>query len=98
MSSLTIVSVTGTTTIPAGQAEVVYMVDASGGGFTITLPDAVGDDGDHFYVKRIDTVTTNPVTITTQSSQKIDGAGSVSLTRYKCYHFVCYNSNWFLLD
>ena len=98
MSALTVTSITGTTSIPQGNSEVVYIVDASSGGFTITLPDAVGDDGDHMYMKRIDGVVANPVTVATiGSGQKIDGSSTVSLTKNKFYHFLAYNGQWYII-
>jgi hypothetical protein len=97
MANLTIVAVSGTTTIPTGQSEVAYMVDASAGGFTITLPDATGDDGDHFYIKRLDGVVVNPVTISAHAGQKIDGSSSISLTKNKFYHLLCFNGSWSII-
>lgn len=96
--ALTIVSITSATTIPLGQGGVVYAVDASGGGFTITLPDATKDDSDTFVIKRVDTAISNVVSIAPQSGQKIDNSSaSLNLNSNKCYEFMCYNNLWFTL-
>jgi hypothetical protein len=97
MSTISITSITSATTIPQGQSGIAYIVDASSAGFTITMPDATSNDGDNFWVKRIDSVVVNTVTISAQSPQKIDGAASVTLTKNKFYQFLCYSGNWYII-
>jgi hypothetical protein len=55
----------------------VVMADATGGGFTITLPTAVGFSG-RYTIDAV-TSTTNVVTLSTTSSQTIDGSSSTTL-------------------
>jgi hypothetical protein len=55
----------------------VVMADATGGGFTITLPTAVGFSG-RYTIDAV-TSTTNIVTLSTTSSQTIDGSSSTTL-------------------
>jgi hypothetical protein len=77
----------------------LFSIDASGGALTLTLSDAKNDgDGVHFYLKRIDNSVGNTVTIATQSSQKIDGANTISLGPKAKYHLASINGNWWILN
>jgi len=53
-----------------------YMVDATSGTFTITLPTSVGVAGKIFEIKNSGTGT---ITVATTSSQTIDGDATVTL-------------------
>lgn len=93
---MSVIAVSDKTSIPLGQSSAVYAVDASSKGFLITVPDAVADDGTHFYIKRLDLVAKNPVAIITgrRSGQKIDGLSSIQLTKHGFYHLLACNGNW----
>lgn len=56
----------------------IYYVDASAGSFTITLP-SISIDGLSFIIKRIDTISSNIVTIIGNGSDTIDNFASVAL-------------------
>ena len=53
--------------------------DPSGGGFTVTLPSAVGRAGESVAVKNT-TTSTNTITIDGDGSETIDGAANVTIT------------------
>ena len=66
---------TGTGAISKGFTD----VDASGDNYTMTLPTgAAGSIGNMYTIKKIDT-STNTVTVTTATNDKIDGGDSVIL-------------------
>ena len=72
------------TTTALSTLEDVYLVDASGGGFTITLSDITAD-GIHYKLIRIDEPSTSPPSgaVTVQGfagAQTINGAVSVTLS------------------
>jgi hypothetical protein len=94
-SDITTISTTGT----LSYAQDVYLVDASGGGFTITLPDiATGSNGIHYKLKRIDT-TVNVVTIQGfNGSQTIDGATSITILPSSIMQLEAYEALWYVLD
>jgi hypothetical protein len=98
MSALSVVSVTSNKDIPAGQAAVLYMVDASSDPITITLPDATTYNGDHMIIKRCDTSIETSVTILTRLSQGIDGQTLITLEPYQCHHLACDLHNWYIIS
>ena len=70
--------------------------DPSGGGFTITLPTAVGQSGLSIGVKNV-TNSTNTVTIATTSSQTIDGGANTIIERgFQFLEFVSDGANWMI--
>lgn len=72
--------------------------NASGGSFTLTLPDATLNTGKVFYLKRADQTLANTITIATTSAQTIDGASSQSLvTQHEEFAVVSDGSNWQIL-
>jgi hypothetical protein len=79
----------------ADAAERTYLVDASAGTRTITLPTAVGRAGKEYVVKKTDT-SANVVAVQTTSSQTIDGAAAPWNIRFynECLTFVSDNANW----
>jgi hypothetical protein len=79
----------------AAAAERTYLVDASGGTRTITLPTAVGIAGKEYVVKKTDT-SANVVAVATTSSQTIDGAASPWNIRFfnENLTFVSDGANW----
>ncbi|MGI8406392.1 MAG: beta strand repeat-containing protein [Thermomicrobiales bacterium] len=72
----------------------VILADATSGGFTLTLPTAVGIDGRQYTIKRINSAANN-VTLGTTSSQTIDGSTTKVLTsQYQQIVVVSDGSNW----
>jgi hypothetical protein len=71
------------------------LVDASSNAVTITLPSAVTNLCGHHCIKRIDSSIANLVTVTTTSSQTIDGFGSILLAdRGTTLDLISDGSNW----
>jgi hypothetical protein len=72
------------------------LANAASGSFTVTLPDATKTS--NFYtVKKTDS-STNTVTISTTSSQTIDGGSSAVLkVQYVAITLVSNGSNWFVV-
>jgi hypothetical protein len=71
--------------------------DASGGIFTLTLPNAssVGD-GREFTVKKIDS-SVNIITLATTGGQNIDGVTSQSLsTQWQSFTVKSFSGNWYI--
>ena len=75
----------------------VVLANATGGAFTVTLPNAYGKMGQQpIYVKRTNSGA-NAVTIASAGGT-IDGASSQSLaTQYATLPFVSDGTNWFIL-
>lgn len=76
----------------------VLLCDCTSASITVTLP-AVADmtDGDVVIVKRLDDpdVTSNTLTIVDDSTELIDGAASIALTKaYECVSLVTDGSTW----
>ena len=94
MTTLSICPISTASTLTVGGCQ-EYQVDASSSSFTITLPDATAGDGQYLIFKRQDN-TVHTVTISTQSSQTIDGAGTLSLGQKGHHELISYNGNWFI--
>jgi len=74
----------------------VYLVDASGGAITVTMPAATS--GLEVVVKKVDS-SSNAVTIATPNTETIDGASSASLgTQYESSTITSNGTNYFVLD
>lgn len=72
------------------------LANAGSGGFTITLPTAVGNTNS-YSVKKIDS-TANVVTVVTTASQTIDGGASALLkVQYVAITVVSDGSNWYVV-
>jgi hypothetical protein len=71
-----------------------YLVDATAGSVTCTLPSATNSDGLRFLVARFDAVGANTLTITTTNSQAIDGAASATLAPSQSMEVVALSGNW----
>lgn len=69
--------------------------DATGGSFALTLPTAVGCTGREYFLKCISG--TNTLTISTTSSQTIDGVTSLTLAQWDCLHVQSDGANWMVL-
>jgi len=75
----------------------VILADAVGGGFTLTLPTAVGLSGHVFHVKKID-VSANVVVIDGNGAETIDGAATVSISiQFQSYTMVSNGAAWQLI-
>jgi hypothetical protein len=74
----------------------VYIVNASGGSLTITLP-LITANGMQYKIKRSDTTPTSTVTIIGTSGQTIDGAVSILLATTTNIELQSLNSVWFVV-
>jgi hypothetical protein len=88
---------TKTANYTALQSDDVILGDATSGAITITLPTAVGNTGEVFHIKKIDS-SVNAVTIATTSSQTIDGALTAPLiSQYQSFTLVSNGTGWSVL-
>jgi hypothetical protein len=88
-------------TINVSSAETAFadlvLADASGGGFTLTLPEAGFWNDRVLRIKKTD-ATGNTVTVATAGSETIDGAASVAIsTQYHCRQFMSDGLNWHIV-
>jgi hypothetical protein len=75
----------------------VVKVDASSGAITVTLPSAVGINGQQFNIKAMD-ISGGNVTVATTSSQTIDGGTTATLTtQYENITVHSDGANWVIL-
>jgi hypothetical protein len=97
--ALNVTTITASTyAIPTNTTGSLFVLDASSNGIAVTLPSASGQDGNHFYLIRIDSFPVNAVTMTPSSGQTINGnSGSYVFTKYKEYHVVAVSGNWLLI-
>ncbi len=84
----TIVS-TKTANYTAVATDSVLRLDASGGGFTVTLPTGAAFDGMNLYVKKVDT-TANAISFT--SAAQIDNSSNFSLSSYGSSRKLIYDA------
>ncbi len=88
-------TVTGALTL--GLTDFFVACDASGGGFTVTLPDALATPGRVYVLKKIDS-STNVVTIDTTGADTIDGAATQVLgEEFRSLVLGNDGVNWFIL-
>jgi hypothetical protein len=74
---------------------IILKADTSTGGFTITLPSAVGNTST-IIIKKV--VSANTLLINTTSSQTIDGNGSLSVTTLNLtITLISDNNNWLII-
>jgi hypothetical protein len=72
-----------------------YLINATSGTYTATLPTAVGCTGKNYIIKNSGA---GAITVATTSSQTIDGATTYSLgTQYKYVHVVSNGANWIII-
>lgn len=77
----------------------VVLGNASGGGFTFTLPAASTCSGKIFRIKRTDNTPANGITIDGNASETIDGATTRKLmTQYESVTIQSDGSNWHVLE
>lgn len=89
------VTKTGNYTMTA--SDVVVLANASGGGFTLTLPTAASGAGNRYYIKKIDT-TGNVVTIG-RNGASIDGVAADQTigVPYQCLMLISDGSAWYII-
>jgi hypothetical protein len=81
----------------ATATDYAIMCDASGGGFTITLPAAASHTGRVYHIKKID-LSGNIVTVDGNSSETIDDATTAVLTtQYESITIQSDGDEWFIL-
>lgn len=72
-------------------------IDDSAGGFTVTLPTAVGQDGKMISLKKVAT-SVNTTTVATTGGQTIDGSATASMvTSFMHMQVVSDGANWLIL-
>jgi hypothetical protein len=89
--------VSATTTYTATDLDHSIICDASGGGFTVTLP-AVGlSEGLLLNIKKIDS-SAYAVTIDGSGSETIDDNTTISISdQYTSYNLHCDGSEWYII-
>ncbi|MDD5625884.1 MAG: hypothetical protein PHG83_01815 [Patescibacteria group bacterium] len=97
--SFTRAIITKTSTYTATASDDIILCDASGGGFVITLPTAVGIAGREYTIKKIDS-SANQCGYTTTSGQTIDGAAMTYQlgTQWQTRTMVSDGANWIRLS
>jgi hypothetical protein len=70
-----------------------YLIDVTGNTVTVTLPTAVGVNGQNYIIKNRGT---GVVTVATTSSQTIDGANTKSLNNNDSIEVISDGSNWII--
>lgn len=71
-----------------------FFISATGGSITLTLPE-ISNNGENFYIKRIDNSILNTVTVRGyDSSQTINGNISVLLLPSNSLTVIAYNNVW----
>jgi len=75
----------------------LILCDATGGGFTVTLPAASGIVGREYIIKKIDS-SANSVKVDGNGSETLDGVTDVDLyDQYELVKVMCDGSNWHIL-
>jgi len=89
---------TQTSSYTVGTSDTVVFADATSANVTITLPAASSTAGYRFYIKRIDSSSSNTVTVSRGGSDTIDGATSFTLDmQYTAFGVVSNGSAWYIL-
>ncbi len=92
---LNVTTITTSTTLTTSQT--VVLCNAASGAITVTLPTAVGNDGRHYHIKKIDS-SGNAVTIDGDGSETIDGETTqVIAAQYNSINIVSDGSAWHIL-
>lgn len=79
----------------ATTSDTVILCDTSSGGFTITLPTAVGNERKRFYIKKIDVA--NTLTVDADGSETIDGETTASIVGLNSIQIVSDGTEWWIL-
>jgi len=75
----------------------MVLVNAIGGGITVTLPAASAHKGRVYTIKKIDS-SANGITIDGNSTETIDGSETILLTlQYSYVTIVCDGTEWFII-
>lgn len=82
--------------IPAGASQDVYFADASAASFTLTLPNAVGNQGYCFYIKRTDTNGANNLIISSAGGT-IEGLATQIIGPSVAVQYISDGTNWWEL-
>jgi hypothetical protein len=94
---MSLVNTTKTTAYTITTAESMVPCDATTAGFSVTLPTAVGNSGQEYVIKKLDS-TANIVTVATTSSQTIDGVTTKTLTtQYQTIRVKSNGANWWVV-
>ena len=90
-------SKTSNFTITETNGLITYLVNATAGAITVTLPTAA-DNGSYFIIKKTDT-TANAVTIDGYSTETIDNSNTIALyDQYNYVGIVSNGVNWVVVD
>lgn len=90
-------SKTSNFTITETNGLITYLVNATAGAITVTLPTAA-DNGSYFIIKKTDS-TANAVTIDADSSETIDNSTTIDLyDQYNYVGIVSNGVNWVVVD
>lgn len=77
--------------------ETIYLCDASGGAYTVTLPDVAKSVNQVYSFVKTDS-TGNAVTVDGNGSQTINGSTTYALSsQYDAVQIVCNGTAWFVL-
>jgi len=91
-----VTSISASTTADA--TAVVWLIDASLGAVTLTLPTAASAQRRIYHVKRIDSVIANAVLVDGNGAETIDGAPNQSLiAQYESIEIVSDGTAWYIL-
>jgi len=86
-----------TSAYSATNSDHVITCDASGGAFTVTLPDTNGRTGRVYHIKKTDS-SGNAVTVDGDGSQTIDGSTTKAISvQYDSIMIVSDGSNWHII-
>jgi hypothetical protein len=78
-------------------SDFAVMCNATGGGFTVTLPPASILAGQQYFIKKIDS-SSNVVTVDGNGAETIDDATTVLLPmQYDCIHVICDGTEWWII-
>ena len=90
-------SKTANFTITETNGLITYLVNATGGAITVTLPTAAGNQS-YFVIKKTDS-TANIVTIDPYSSETIDNSSTLPLNdQYNYVGIISNGVNWVVID
>jgi len=96
-------SATSITTLPFTNVTTTYTIDntdcvvncINNGSFTVTLPTAVGIEGQYFIIKNSGT---GVITIDANASETIDGQlNKVMAVQYEAYTVISNGANWLVI-
>lgn len=97
-SDATFATSTKTSNYTITGTDVVIFANATSASVTITLPTASANAGYRFYIKRIDSNTSNAVSIARSGSDTIDGQTSINVAaQYDCYTVVSNGTLWYII-